>query len=368
MSLIDHDLFAAMGMSTSNTGKANNSKASRRPLTNLKPQLKRNIRITDEQQAVNRYLWTGLPAAITSQELERFLYYKGQVALFFEEGSRKFYIMPYALDGTLDFYGRENRIHPVPLNGEDADKRVSDYLSTLKRDVVYAIPEVNTLDGSATKEDIAANWKRYCVILRDYTPQLNATTCIPRATLQEPIIEAESECIPLMRTSLISNSGVTGVRAATEEDAADLEEGGRTIYEKALTGDVFMPLIGKLEFQELGGGHGYASNEFMMAMSALDNYRLSQYGLNNGGVFEKSQQMSIGEQQINDQTNSLVMDDGLYQRMNFAIIANAVFGTNIAVSQNPNCSTAASIALDGRTTEGSEQLDGGKNNESTTNE
>lgn len=159
MSLIDHDLFAAMGMSTSNCGKANNSKASRRPLTNLKPQLKRNIRITDEQQAVNRYLWTGLPAAITSQELERFLYYKGQVALFFEEGSRKFYIMPYALDGTLDFYGRENRIHPVPLNGEDgaASKRVADYLSTLKRDVVYAIPEVNTLDGSATKEDIAAN-------------------------------------------------------------------------------------------------------------------------------------------------------------------------------------------------------------------
>lgn len=157
MSLIDQQLFDAMGMSTSNTGKANNSKKGRKPLTNLKPQLKRNIRITDEQQAVNRYLWTGLPTNITSQELERFLYYKGQVALFFEEGSRKFYIMPYALDGTLDFYGRENRIHPVPLNEDGADQKVVKYLSTIKRDVVYAIPEVNTLDGSATASDIATN-------------------------------------------------------------------------------------------------------------------------------------------------------------------------------------------------------------------
>lgn len=366
MSLIDNQLFNSMGMGTSNTGKANNSKASRKPLTNLKPQLKRNLRITDEQQAVNRYIWNGLPAAITSQELERFLYYKGQLALFFETGSKRFYIMPYALDGTLDFYGRENEIHPVPISSEASTEQVTRYLSTIKRQVVYTIPDVNALDGSATTDDLATNWEKCAVILRDYTPQFNCTTCIPRATLQEPIIEAESECIPLMRTSLISNSGVTGVRASTEEDAADLEEGGRTILEKALTGDVFMPLIGKLEFQELGGGHGYASNEFMMAMSALDNYRLSQYGLNNGGVFEKSQQMSIGEQQINDQTNSLVMDDGLYQRMQFAVVANAVFGTNITVHQNLNCSTSGSIALDGRTAEGQQQLDGGNKHELNT--
>lgn len=157
MSLIDKQLFDAMGMGTSNTGKANNSKRSRQPLTNLKPQLKRNLRITDEQQAINRYLWSGLPADISSQELERFLYYKGQLALFFETGSKKFYIMPYALDGTLDFYGRENRIHPVPISTDAASEKVTNYLSTIKRDVIYSIPEVNTLDGSATIDNLKDN-------------------------------------------------------------------------------------------------------------------------------------------------------------------------------------------------------------------
>ena len=39
----------------------------------IKEDIKKYLRLIDEQDAVNRYVWYNLPANITSQELERML-------------------------------------------------------------------------------------------------------------------------------------------------------------------------------------------------------------------------------------------------------------------------------------------------------
>lgn len=65
------------------------------------PQLRRDtrvlLRVLDEQDAVNRYEW-GIPKglALTSQELERLIYYKGNLIFF--EFRNQFFVMPYALE------------------------------------------------------------------------------------------------------------------------------------------------------------------------------------------------------------------------------------------------------------------------------
>ena len=99
-----------------------------------KEDIKRFLRIIDEQDAVNRYKWYNLPCNLTSQELERMLYYKGQLAFFYMEDLDEFYFMPYALDGTIDFYGRFNTIHPVPMTSgeEKAGKAQAELLSQIK--------------------------------------------------------------------------------------------------------------------------------------------------------------------------------------------------------------------------------------------
>ena len=63
---------------------------------NLKNDLKRYLRIIDEQDAVNRYVWTNLPNNITSQELERMIYYKGQLCFFYNDTLEQFFFMPYS--------------------------------------------------------------------------------------------------------------------------------------------------------------------------------------------------------------------------------------------------------------------------------
>ena len=79
------------------------------------PDIKKFLRLVDEQ-----YTFYNLPADITSQELERMLYYKGQLCFFYDKDLEEFYFMPYALDGTIDFYGRYNTIHPVPMTSGTA--------------------------------------------------------------------------------------------------------------------------------------------------------------------------------------------------------------------------------------------------------
>ena len=64
-------------------------------------------------------------------------------------------------------------------------------------------------------------------------------------------------------------------------------------------------------------------------MQALENFRLSTYGLENGGLFEKKAHKLEEEQQMNTSTVGLVYADGLAIRQNFCNIVNSIWGTSI---------------------------------------
>ena len=60
----------------------------------LKEGIKRALRILDEQDAINRGKWYNIPCDLTSQDLERLLYYKGQLCLFYSKDLEQFFILP----------------------------------------------------------------------------------------------------------------------------------------------------------------------------------------------------------------------------------------------------------------------------------
>lgn len=89
-----------------------------------KGDIKKSLRIMDEQNAVNRYTWYNLPKGLDSQLIERILYYRGQGMLFMLQG--KFYFLPYALSAPegstgIDVYGRYTGVSPLPFNGTSND-------------------------------------------------------------------------------------------------------------------------------------------------------------------------------------------------------------------------------------------------------
>lgn len=289
----------------------------------LKDGIKALFRIIDEQDAVTRYTWYNLPCNITSQELERLIYYKGQLAFFYCEPLDQFFFMPYALDGTIDFYGRYNRIHPVPMaNGTTEEEKKlygaqMDYLSTLKLDVLYDIP-LGPVDPYKS-----------CVLLHDYTKQMSQTV-ISRQVLNDPLLDVMSDTVPLMRTALFNSSGVLAMRVNSQDEQSNVKAANQAIDAAVLNGQRYIPVLGNIDFQELAGGETAKSEEFLMALQSLDNLRLSTHGLDSGGLFQKKSHMLESENSMNAGHARSALDDGLMIRQHMCDIANAIWGIGMS--------------------------------------
>ena len=287
----------------------------------LKEDIKKQLRLVDEQDAVNRYVWYNLPMNLTSQELERMLYYKGQLCFYYDKDLEEFYFMPFALDGSIDFYGRYRTIHPVPMtSGTDdkGNKAQAQYLAEKKLNCVYGM---QLEEGEVDPENS-------CVLLHDYTKQLSQTI-IPRCVVNDPLLDTMAECIPYMRTCLLAGSGIKGIRVNDADQAASVHDAARGMKDAALTQEPWIALEGSVEFQELTDGATLKAEEYMLAMQSLDNFRLGTMGLDNGGLFTKKAHELQTEADINGGPVGLVMQDGLSIRQNFCNIVNSIWDLGI---------------------------------------
>ena len=298
----------------------------------LKEDLKKLIRTQiDEPCAVNRYVWYNLPCNITSQELERMLYYKGQLCFFFDKDLQEFYFMPYALDGTIDFYGRFNTIHPVPMtSGTDdkGNKAQAQYLANKKLKCIYGI----NIDENIDLAEVT-------VLLHDYTKQLSQTI-IPRCSLNEPLLDTMAEIIPMARTNMMASCGIKGIRVNDADQQQNVEDASRSLEHAALTGNPWMPIIGNIEFQELTDNATGKIQDYFLALQSLDNFRLSTYGIDNGGLFEKKAHELQSEADINGGPVGLVLQDGLSIRQNFCNVVNSIWDLGIWCEPAENCAGA----------------------------
>lgn len=292
----------------------------------LKEAIRRQIRIQDEQDAINRFQWYNLPHGLTGKEIERMLYYRGNLIFFYLEPADQFYLMPYALDGEIDYYGRYVSVHPVPFaEGTTKEEKAKtealrDYLSQLKLKVLYDIK----LD-EITLDDL----KGSCIILRDYTNQLGQTN-IPRRELNECFCDLESDCLPYMRTALKNSTGLQGIQVNSPDEASNVEAANQTLDIAALEGRRFLPILGSLgDYKDLSTGTVGQAQEFLLAMQAIDNFRLGTYGIDNGGLFEKKAYQNVGETQLNGGTVKSPLQDSLDCRQDFCNIVNSLYGLGI---------------------------------------
>lgn len=292
-----------------------------------KSSIKMFLRLVDEQDACNRYKWFNIPFNMSSEEIERLLYYRGQLCAFYEKNTEKFYLMPYALDGTIDFYGRFNTVHPVPITTggdvEDETKEIEamrNLLSQMKLRCLYDVVLPEELD-----EDTILN---SCVLIHDYTKQISQTI-IPRCQVNEGILDVMSDIVPFMRTGLMLGTGIKGIRVDDSDQAKDVMEASRQMIDQAREGKPWIPLTGAIDFQELADGNLSKTEDYLLAMQALDNIRLQGYGLPNGGIFEKKAHILESENAMNQQAIDRVYQDGLSIRQRFCAIFNSVFGTSL---------------------------------------
>lgn len=312
----------------------------------FKPANKRLLEIIDRQDAIGRYEWFNLPEGLSGELIERILYYRGQGMFFYIKETDRFFFLPYALDGTIDVYGRYMAVTPLPFNGstttENDGKDPKPWIRGLRRDCVYDI----VLDEDLTLNHLYEK----CVLLHDYTIGISQTI-IPRAQLQDPLLDVMSDIIPFMRTALLNSTGIQAMRVQGEDEQSNVEAASRSINRAALEGKKFIPVIGGMDFQDLTGGEVAKSEEFFLALQSLDNYRLSQYGINNGGLFQKKEHMLQAEQLVNQREDSYAMKDGLRNRQEFCDIVNSIWGFGIS------CEVRSDVDMMGVPAYGTEDYD-----------
>jgi hypothetical protein len=165
-----------------------------------------------------------------------------------------------------------------------------------------------------------------CVVLNDYSQQLSQTI-IPRAQLQEPLLQVMSEIIPFCRTSMLNSTGISGVKVQTQDEANSVLAASNSITEAAINGQKWVPIQNGLQITELTAAAGQRPEEYLMALQSLDNYRLSLHGLASGGLFQKGSHMLQAEQDMNMGRSKAVLDDGLALRQEFCVIVNSIWGT-----------------------------------------
>lgn len=287
----------------------------------LKDNIKKLLRVKDEQQAINRYKWYNLPDGLDSALLERILYYKYQGMFFYMEANQKFYFLPYALEGEIDVYGRYTGVTPLPFNGTSQDKdKAKPWIIGLKKNPIYGCK------WDDLKLDDMING---CVLLCDYSKQISQTG-IPRQILNDSLLEVQSEFIPFMRTALQNQSGVQAVRVNNQDEYQNVAILNNQMNGAALSAERYLPVTGTLDFQELVQDKALPTAEYMAAFESVDNFRLSLLGINNIGEFQKGQYVNNQQASLGLGSEGLVMQDGLANRQTFCDIVNSIWGLGIA--------------------------------------
>lgn len=305
----------------------------------IMPAFRKAIRIKDEQNAVMRYKWYNLPGQITGELIERMLYYRGQLAFaklddVLDVFKGRWVMLPYTLQGTgeypsaLDEYARYKTIRLLPVAGtevielEGGVKKQSP-LSILLSEKTFEV-QYDVVDHALTPEMQSG----YAVILKDYTSQI-AETNIPRADINDPICELEAHCFAYANTSMMNATGVMGMRVNIEDEKGNVDDANSSVEEAALTGKKYIPIVGSVDFQDLAPGAIDKPDEFMVMAQAVDNFRLSTYGIENGGLYQKKTYVNDGQSQMNGGQPQDIYHNGLELRQKFCDIVNSIWGLGI---------------------------------------
>lgn len=297
----------------------------------LYEKLKWAIRIQEEQEFISCFKWYGLPEDISSEFLERLMYYKGTLCFFYYEPTKRFYFMPYNFRGSLDFYGRIEEMRAIPFYQSKKEKDADGKSKEMTADQLllqYALYNVKNVDFSKVYSD--EELMHSAVILNDYTPQFSQNSSIePRQAINDSFICKQADILSLLYTNLIAGSGVKGIKVPSAEAKKEALSVSKDIENSAKLGCIYIPILSSLDLQELSSNTRGKVEEYLMAYQSIDNLRKSMFGLSNNGVYEKKTQMLQDELGQRMSEVNTILKNRLNERQHFCLIANSIWGTNL---------------------------------------
>lgn len=298
-----------------------------------------SLKNIDYQQFLTRFRWNNLPEGLTSELMERILYFSGSAMFFYIKDLKRFYFLPYGMSGEgqttgIDFYGQFNRLKPYSFNGstdgsgeqKPDGKKISQadlYLSTQIRDNIKDIPIVKSEDEAKYVFENGA------VICWDSSPGL-AYYVDSRNRISQSYVKYLVKVLIQTKSALINSSGFN-LFSTDSESGYDLMQAQLDTINKDRERGQLSAVVSK----ELGDVENLQSNapaaiaDFWTAWQSVDNLRLKSMGISNDGVIQKSQYQNIQEQSMDLNDSIQVYINAFMERVKFSAIVNSIWGLNI---------------------------------------
>ena len=115
------------------------------------------------------------------------------------------------------------------------------------------------------------------------------------------------------------------MRINDESEVQNVIDANSKLEDAVMSGDPYVPITGKADFQDLQGGQATKGEDYMLALQTLENFRLSTYGIENGGLFNKKAHELESEEAINAGPVQGRLERALNCREDPMEIARAVF-------------------------------------------
>lgn len=277
-------------------------------------------------ETVERFKWDGLPPELSSDLIERILYYRFKGALF--NYNDRYYFLPFTLYGDIDVYGRYMSITPVLFTGQwkvqdGAFTKDIQFMSDVHFQAIYDKFNVN--------EPLKEGLNSKAVILTDSTLQISQDYT-PMEYLVRPLIEQMTDILVLVNMDLINSAKVFYVVAKDADQKISIEEEFANLDAKILSGKRVVVVTSPTELTELTGNSLKDSAKYFQSYQSIDNLRKDIIGVANGGTFMKQEHTTEMETSANINSSSAVLSNALRMRQEFCDIVNETFGLNIKVS------------------------------------
>lgn len=276
-------------------------------------------------ETIERFEWINLPPELTTDLIERILFYRFKGAFF--KYNDKHFFLPFALKGTIDSYGRYISIVPVLFTGAmGQDKKDSMFLPPTAPNAMFDVKYRKGMEPG----------KFPAVILTDSTLEI-AQEYTPMNELINPLIEQMTEILVLVNIDLISSAKMFYIVAPDESTRIAIEDEFQNLDQRILDGKRVVVLTSKLELKELtGNAQAKDQARYFQTYQSFDNLRKDIIGSSNGGAFLKQEHMTTDETSLNSSSASAVLENALRQRKEFCELVNEYFNLTIDVKIKEN--------------------------------
>lgn len=275
-------------------------------------------------ETLERYMWLNVPFGLTQDIIERVLFFRGKGIFYFNDEVDKFQFLPFALNGTIDEYGRYIRCNTLPFTGVDEEEKDSKNKKKERRLIYENLDIVYDLPYNAEMMKMVKEKKTVGIILNDNSLGLTQQPII-RSNYVKPILHLMSTLMQIINTAMYGCADHSLIQVENESEIASINNQINAINFDILKGRRFTPIAGTLPIQPLKTSNTANLEGLFNTFNSLSNFLKSITGIANPGVFDKKAHLLQEEQQLNGSNADDVYYNGLRLRQEFCMMIQAYY-------------------------------------------